>query len=71
LLTSASSFCSRLGNGCTKQAKTQGQKRGPFACTEEAEVADAHKAWRQDMQQEAPQELVHVQSHDALLIVVC
>jgi hypothetical protein len=31
---------------------------------------DAHKAWRQHMQQKAPQELSHVQGHQTLFIFV-
>ncbi len=37
---------------------------------EEAEVADAHKATRQQVQQEAAQELIDSQSHDPLFVAV-
>ena len=35
------------------------------------EVADAHEAFWQHVQQEAPEELVHLQTHEALLVVMC
>jgi len=38
--------------------------------SEEAEVADAHKTARQQVQQEASQELIDSQSHDPLLVAV-
>ena len=51
--------------------EAKGELGSAMAVGHEAEVADAYKAWRQDMQQEASQEFVYVQSHNALLIVVC
>ena len=39
------------------EAATQ-QRGGPFTVGEEAEVADADQAFRQNMDEEAPQELV-------------
>src|SRR5439155_13450355 len=45
------------------------QFRAPPVC-EETEVANAHEAARQEMRQEATQELIDRQSHDPLAIVV-
>jgi hypothetical protein len=45
------------------------QFRSPPVC-EEAEVTDAHEAARQEMKQEATQELIDRQSHDPLLVAV-
>jgi len=39
--------------------------------SEEAEVADAHKAARQQVKQEAAQELFDRQGHEPLLVAVC
>ena len=37
---------------------------------EETEVADAHEAWGKGVEEKAPQELLHRQGHQALLIGV-
>jgi hypothetical protein len=51
--------------------KAQWQERGTPPGAQETEVADAHEAFWQHVQQEAPEELVHVQTHEALLVVMC
>jgi hypothetical protein len=38
--------------------------------SQEAEVADAHETWGKHVEQKAPQELVHGESHEALLVAV-
>src|SRR6516225_9777719 len=38
---------------------------------EETEVADAHEAWGEHVEEKAPQELLHRQGHQALLVGVC
>ncbi len=53
-----------------QQFETDGQQTGAVAVGEEAEVADAHKAARKQMQQEAPQELVCRQAHQLLLVAM-
>ena len=53
-----------------EQAEAEWQKSGSLPVSEEAEVADADEAWREQMQQEAAQELVDRQAHDALLVAV-
>ena len=40
------------------------------AVGQETEVADAHEAWGEHVEEKAPQELVHRQGHQALLIGV-
>ena len=37
---------------------------------EQPEIADPHEPHRQQVQKEAPQELIHVQRHHPLLVVV-
>src|SRR6266550_5026925 len=54
-----------FGNG--EQLTAQRQRCRALAIGQEAEAADAHEASRQEMLQEAPQELVGVERHDALL----
>ena len=41
-----------------KQVKAKGQESGALAVGQEAEVTDAHETFREQMQQEATQELV-------------
>jgi len=50
--------------------KAQRQQRGAFPVGEEAEVADAHEAGRQQVEQEAAQELFDSQGHESLLVAV-
>ena len=50
--------------------KAQGQKLSSAATGEETEMADAHKALGEQVQQEAAQELIERQRHQLLLIVV-
>jgi len=42
----------------TEQLKTEWQGRGTPAMGQEAEVPDAHETFREDVQQEAAQELI-------------
>src|SRR5580658_9002628 len=53
-----------------EQLHAQRQQRGAVTVGEEAEVAYAHEARRQQMKQEASQELIYVQSHEALLVAM-
>ena len=54
-----------------EQAETQRKKLGSSPIGEEAEVADAHEAARQYVEQEAAEELIDRQSHDPLAVTVC
>src|ERR1700685_3575545 len=54
----------------TKQVEAEGQQGGSSAGGEEAEVADAEEAWRQQVEQEAAEELIDGQAHDSLLVAV-
>jgi hypothetical protein len=48
-----------LGLWCgTEQLKTEWQGRGTPAMGQEAEMPDAHETFREDVQQEATQELI-------------
>jgi hypothetical protein len=40
------------------------------AVGQETEVADAHEAWGEHVEEKAPQELVHRQGHQSLLVGV-
>jgi hypothetical protein len=53
-----------------EQLEAQGHEFRTAPVSEESEVADAHEAGRQDMQQEASQELVCVERKQSLLILV-
>ena len=56
--------------GWLEKAETKWKQfRAPPVC-EETEVANAHEAARQEMKQEATQELIDRQSHDPLAIVL-
>jgi hypothetical protein len=50
--------------------KQSGKSRARCRVGEEAEVADAHEAARQQVEQEAAQELIDRQSEQALLVGV-
>jgi hypothetical protein len=50
--------------------EADGQQAGAAAVGEEAEVADAYEAAREQMQQKTPQELVDGQLHQLLLVAV-
>ncbi len=50
--------------------QAQRQQRSAVAVGEEAEVADAYEARRQQMEQEASQELIDSQSHEPFLVAV-
>ena len=54
----------------TEQLKAQRQQRSAIAVGKEAEVADAYEPGRQQMEQEAAQELIDGQSHERLLVAV-
>ena len=54
-----------------EQAETQRKKLGSSPIGEEAEVADAHEAARQYVEQEAAEELIDRQRHDPLAVAVC
>ena len=56
--------------GLLEQAETKWKKLRSPPVGEEAEVANAHEAARQQVKQEATQELVDRQSHDPLPVVV-
>src|ERR1700687_4682603 len=57
--------------GCAlEQAEAERQQRGALPVGEEAEVADADEASRKQMEEEAAQELVGRQAHDALLVAM-
>jgi len=53
-----------------EHAETQWKKLGSSPIGEEAEIADAHEAARQPMEQEAAQELIDRQARHALPISV-
>ena len=50
--------------------EAEGQEGGAAPVGEESEVADAHEAGRQQMEQEAAQELILRQSHEPFLVAV-
>jgi hypothetical protein len=64
--------CRRSGHvfRATKQLEAERQEGGALPVGEEAEVADAHEAAWQQVEQEAAQELFDRQSHDPLLVAV-
>jgi len=53
-----------------EQLEAERQQRSTIAVGEETEVADAHEAGRQQVEQEAAQELIHIQSHEPFLVAV-
>jgi len=56
--------------GVEQEAAAQ-QRCGPLPVGEEAEVADADQAFRQNVDEEASQELIHRDRHDLLLAAGC
>jgi hypothetical protein len=54
--------------GAPEQAEAERQQHSSLAVGEEAEVADADEASWEQVQQEAAEELVDRQAHDALLV---
>jgi hypothetical protein len=56
--------------GCLEQPQTKRKEFCPPPVSEEAEVADAHEAAWQQVEQEAAQELIDSQTHDPLLVAV-
>ena len=65
-----SGACAGSSGELSSRLKQSGQQPGSLAVGEEAEVADADEAWWEQVQQEAAQELVDRQAHDALLVAV-
>ena len=53
-----------------EQLGAERQERSAVAVGEESKVADAHEPWRQQMKQEAAQELIYGQGHESLLVAV-
>jgi len=53
-----------------EQSETERKEFCSLAVSEEAEVADAHKTARQEVKQEAAQELFDGQGHEPLLVAV-
>ena len=61
----------RRNLGCAlKETEAERQECGSLPVGEEAEVADAHEAARQQMEQKTAQELFDGQSHEPLLVAV-
>jgi len=56
--------------GLLEQSETERKEFCSLPVSEEAEVADAHKAARQQVKQEAAQELCDRQSHEPLPVAV-
>ena len=56
--------------GWLEQPQTKRKEFCSPPVSEEAEVADAHEAARQQVQEEAAQELIDRQSHEPLLVAV-
>ena len=53
-----------------EQSQAQRQQRSAVPVSEEAEVADADEAGRQEVEQETAQELFNSQGHEPLLVAV-
>ena len=61
-----------LGLRCpTEQLEGKWQGGGTFAVGQEAEVADAHETFWEQVQQEAAQELIERKGHQLLFVAVC
>ena len=56
--------------GWLEQVETLWEKLRSPSVSEKSEVADTHKAMRQQVQEKASQELIDGQSHQALFVVV-
>jgi selenophosphate synthase len=56
--------------GLLEQSETEWKKLRSPSVSEKSEVADAHKAARQQVQEEAAQELIDGQSQQPLLVAV-
>jgi len=54
----------RRGSGPTEELPHADDRRAPLPIGEQAEVADAHEAAREHMQQKAPQEFLDAERHD-------
>src|SRR6266852_7586294 len=53
-----------------EQLEAKWQSGGTFAVGQEAEVADAHETFREQVQQEAAQELIEREGHQLLFVAV-
>ena len=53
-----------------EQLEAERQKSGAVAVGEETEVADAHESRRQQVEQEAAQELIDSQGHESFLVAM-
>ena len=53
-----------------QELETEGQKLSATAMGQETEVADTHEASGKGVEEKAPQELLHGQGHQALLVAV-
>jgi len=68
--------CGQRGGACCwlikllEQSETERKEFCSLTVSEKAEVADAHKAARQQVKQEAAQELFYGQGHEPLLVAV-
>ena len=66
--------CGQRGGACCwlikllEQSETERKEFCSLTVSEKAEVADAHKAARQQVKQEAAQELFYGQGHDRFLL---
>jgi len=54
----------------SQELEAKGQQHGAPSVGQKAEVSDAHEAWGKHVEQEAAQELLHRESHQALLVTV-
>ena len=55
---------------CTEQVKAKWQESGTLAVGQEAEVADAHEAFGEQVQQETAQELIEREGQQLLFIII-
>ena len=49
--------------------KAKRQERGALPVGEEAEVPNAHEAFRKHVQQKSPQEFIHREGHQPVLVL--
>jgi hypothetical protein len=63
-------WCGWQIGGCSQQLKTEWQKSRASTVGQKAEVADANEAGGKHVKQEAAQELLDRQGHQALLVAV-
>ena len=70
LLLQVSKDCSCLYSMSIQVVPAQGEGRSAVAVGEQTEVADLDEAGRQDVQQEAADELDRIEGHDLAAVVV-